>query len=81
MREETAALRDFNPAYVRLGSKPESHQNGRMSASTGCRHCADGSQLVWRRLEFVERPTFKLMGKAAQIASTGALPTYETRMK
>jgi hypothetical protein len=33
-----AAVRDFSPAYARLGSKPECLPNARMSASAGCGH-------------------------------------------
>jgi hypothetical protein len=39
-----AALRNFDPGYDRLGSKPEYLTNAPMSASTGCGHAA-----VWMR--------------------------------
>jgi len=36
--QESAALRDFGPAYDRLGSKPELPSNGLMSALASCGH-------------------------------------------
>ena len=37
-RQETAALRDLNPAYDRSGSKPGLSPWDRTSASAECRH-------------------------------------------
>jgi hypothetical protein len=66
-RQESAAMRDFNPAHDPLGSKRESTFCGLMSASAGCGHAAawpyerevsKPDALELRQTRFRQRPDF-----------------------